>query len=403
MPAGWALRPGAAARLIAPGRCPPSFLRSRSGSDVNDDDDVGGVGDSRPGRSHRDQVSSLSSSLSLRETDGRRCFSIFYRFYGRNKASLLREGMSSSDSLVLRLLASSVRVADRAGNIVRDIMSKGDLRIVDKGVNDLQTEADRSVQRCIMASLNSQFPNVTIIGEEEPAADLDPDWVELSQSDEVLACESRLPQELRDAAEKDICVWVDPLDGTNEYTQGLLDHVTVLIGIALNGKAVAGVMHQPYYNYKSGPDASLGRTIWGVVGVGAFGIERKALGHDTKIVVTTRSHETEAVRNAIAACEPTEVVRVGGAGHKVLLLIEGKAHAYIFASPGCKKWDTCAPEAVLRAMGGMLTDVHGNDYQYHPSVVHQNTGGVLATAFAGDQAWYLSRMPEDVKRLLPSS
>lgn len=88
---------------------------------------------------------------------------------------------------------------------------------------------------------------------------------------------------------------------------------------------------------------------------------------------------------------------------QVLLLIEGKAHAYIFASPGCKKWDTCAPEAVLRAMGGMLTDVHGNDYQYHPSVVHQNTGGVLATAFASDQAWYLSRMPEDVKRLLPSS
>lgn len=51
--------------------------------------------------------------------------------------------------------------------------------------------------------------------------------------------------------------------------------------------------------------------------LGAFGIERKALGRDTKIVVTTRSHETEAVRNAIAACEPTEVVRVGGAGHKV--------------------------------------------------------------------------------------
>lgn len=129
MPAGWALRPGTAARLIAPGRCPPSFLRSRSGSDVNDDD-VGGVGDSRPCRSHRDQVSSLSSSL--RETNGRRCFSILYRFYGRNKACLLRGGMASSGSLVLRLLASSVRVADRAGNIVRDIMSKGDLRIVDK-------------------------------------------------------------------------------------------------------------------------------------------------------------------------------------------------------------------------------------------------------------------------------
>lgn len=49
---------------------------------------------------------------------------------------------------------------------------------------------------------------------------------------------------------------------------GLLDHVTVLIGIAVNGRAVAGVIHQPYYNYQAGPSAVLGRTIWAVVGLG---------------------------------------------------------------------------------------------------------------------------------------
>jgi len=43
----------------------------------------------------------------------------------------------------------------------------------------------------------------------------------------------------------------------------------------------------------------------------------------------------------------------------VLRVIEGEADAYVFASPGCKKWDTCAPEAVLCAIGGQLTDVHG--------------------------------------------
>lgn len=35
-----------------------------------------------------------------------------------------------------------------------------------QGVNDLQTEADRSAQRCIVASLSQQFPNLSIIGEE---------------------------------------------------------------------------------------------------------------------------------------------------------------------------------------------------------------------------------------------
>ena len=42
--------------------------------------------------------------------------------------------------------------------------------------------------------------------------------------------------------------------------------------------------------------------------------------------------------------------RVGGAGFKVLCCLEGAA-AYVFASGGCKKWDTAAPEAVLLAAG----------------------------------------------------
>ena len=54
------------------------------------------------------------------------------------------------------------------------------------------------------------------------------------------------------------------------------------------------------------------------------------------------------------AVDPTEVLKVGGSGHKVILLIEGKAHAYIFPSPGTKKWDTCAPEAILHALGGKV-------------------------------------------------
>jgi len=56
---------------------------------------------------------------------------------------------------------------------------------------------------------------------------------------------------------------------------GLLDHVTVLIGIAVNGEAVAGVIHQPYFNYKEGPEAQLGRTIWGVVGLGEINSQRE--------------------------------------------------------------------------------------------------------------------------------
>lgn len=51
---------------------------------------------------------------------------------------------------------------------------------------------------------------------------------------------------------------------------GLLDHVTMLIGIAVKGKAVAGIIYQPYHNYQAGSDAVLGRIIWGIVGLGNF-------------------------------------------------------------------------------------------------------------------------------------
>lgn len=40
------------------------------------------------------------------------------------------------------------------------------------------------------------------------------------------------------------------LDHLYIFFSGLLDHVTVLIGLAVNGKAVGGVIHQPYYNYQ---------------------------------------------------------------------------------------------------------------------------------------------------------
>lgn len=40
--------------------------------------------------------------------------------------------MAQSAPLIIRLLASSVTAASRAGKIVRDVMSKGELGIVEK-------------------------------------------------------------------------------------------------------------------------------------------------------------------------------------------------------------------------------------------------------------------------------
>lgn len=113
----------------------------------------------------------------------------------------------------------------------------------------------------------------------------------------------------------DIVVWVDPLDGTSEYTQGRLDHVTVLVGISVKGRAIGGVIHQPYYNYKT--NNPLGRTIWGLIGIGIGGLVPQQLPTDRLIITTTRSHSDSTVVKALEALNPHEIIKVGGAGHKV--------------------------------------------------------------------------------------
>ncbi|XP_066996413.2 3'(2'),5'-bisphosphate nucleotidase 1 [Anabrus simplex] len=306
--------------------------------------------------------------------------------------------MAQNAPVILRLVASSIKVAARAGKIIRDVMLRGELGIVEKGKNDLQTEADRSAQRCIVASLSQQFPAITIIGEEEPSnCEVPSDWVVTDCDNDILqlAC----PKELQDISDEEIVVWVDPLDGTSEYTQGLLDHVTVLIGVAVGDRPVAGVIHQPYYNYKNGGEDT-GRTLWGIVGVGVGGFEPQEAPKGKRYITTTRSHSNDVVQAALDALQPDEIVRVGGAGHKVMLLMEGKVHAYVFASPGCKRWDTCAPEAILVAMGGQLTDIHGNLYPYNKNTPHQNSKGVLATGRNQDHEWYLRNLPDAIRQHL---
>lgn len=213
-----------------------------------------------------------------------------------------------------------------------------------QGKDDLQTEADRSAQQCIVASLANQFPNVKVIGEEgvTDLTNIPSDWIITDMDQEFL--KKSCPESLQNVNESDVVIWVDPLDGTSEYTKGYLEHVTVMIGLSVCNRSVGGVIHQPYFNRNANDASKVGRTIWGLKGLGSDGFETKAPNENGLVVTTTRSHSNDMVQNALKALAPSEVKRVGGAGYKVLQLLEGDADAYVFASSGCKKWDTCGRE-----------------------------------------------------------
>ncbi|RDD47348.1 3'(2'),5'-bisphosphate nucleotidase 1 [Trichoplax sp. H2] len=293
--------------------------------------------------------------------------------------------------ILLRMVASSVSLAASAGQHIRRIMKTGHLEVIDKGINDPQTEADRVAQQHIIGSLIRQYPKATIIGEEDlDPNDISPELFSSDASEDVLKLKCH--EKIHSIKEEDVVVWVDPLDGTREFAQGFTDHVTVLIGFAFEGKPIAGIIHQPYYKNS---ESRLGRTLYGIVGIGTYGFAHTTPPNDRCIVISTKSRINQVITDSINAMKPDKVLHVGGAGYKTVLLLEGAADVYLYASKGTKKWDTCACEALVETIGGKLTDVFGNHMQYHKTVEHINEFGVLATMQNHDR--YVSRIPISVR------
>lgn len=243
--------------------------------------------------------------------------------------------------------ASSLSIAEKAGGIIRDVMARGELGVVDKVFKNLintkipsrpnnlhkflkplqgeskddfdpQTQADRSAQQCIIASLTKQYSNLKIIGEEgeQDSSEIVPPEFIVETFDQKFLAEFKCPEQYKNITESDLVVWVDPLDGTSEYVHGFLEHVTVLIGISFRESAIGGIIHQPYF--KCATSGKLGRTIWGVKDLGTGGFTSKKAPENKFIITTTRSHSNALVQTTLDSIRPDEVIRVGGCGFKVL-------------------------------------------------------------------------------------
>ena len=84
------------------------------------------------------------------------------------------------------------------------------------------------------------------------------------------------------------------------------------------------------------------------------------------------------------------------------MLLEGRAHFYVYPTTGTKKWDTCAPEALLAEAGGVLTNTFGTPLSYNAEDDFVNRKGVLAALEPKRHSWAVSVIPEEVKTSLMS-
>jgi 3'-phosphoadenosine 5'-phosphosulfate (PAPS) 3'-phosphatase len=83
------------------------------------------------------------------------------------------------------------------------------------------------------------------------------------------------------------------------------------------------------------------------------------------------------MREIIEAIHPVDIKRLGGAGNKCANLALGKVDTYLHPSLGLKYWDLCAPEILIKAMGGYSTNIKEERLTYWGDAKNRQLSGLL--------------------------
>lgn len=212
------------------------------------------------------------------------------------------------------------------------------------------TVADKRANDHVVSALRAAFPGDGVVAEET--------------------------SDTSDASRYERCWFVDPLDGTKEFIRHN-GEFAVHIGLAIGGEARAGVVYRPVGD----------RLYAGVVGHGCY-LEADGTRRELRVpdaapdelrLVVSRSHRSKRLEQIREELGIVDVAGVGSVGIKCGLVAEGRADLYVHASRVSSRWDSCAPEAVIRGAGGVFTDLAGDLYRYDGSEL-QNLRGFFACA-----------------------
>ena len=295
------------------------------------------------------------------------------------------------------LLSACVHLARRGGRIIREVHREGRLGAHNKALEgdaraadamdpaEVLTIADTRSQAAIVSGLRAMFPGIRIVGEEEEVVvEEEGHGTEPGRKEPPtaladvppLASDWDVPPALAASLTlADTCLWVDPLDGTIEFVRGNLQHVCVLIGVCVRDRPVAGVMHQPFVG--GGED---GTVTYGAVGVGVFGDRRPASADpppELRLATEPKHAEKPRIKAAMEALRACPVISQA-CGQNLLKVLRGETSALVMES-GASRWDTCAGEALLMAVGGKVSQLDGEPYLYTQGAgSYQNTGGLIA-------------------------
>ncbi|XP_042351870.1 inositol polyphosphate 1-phosphatase [Plectropomus leopardus] len=316
---------------------------------------------------------------------------------------------------LLRLL---LRVAEKAANVARVCRQEAHLFQLlvqektgddknKKFVQDFKTLADVVIQEMIRHDVGAKFPEmagfihgeesnkfenglgesvtVTVCGTEEETAALlatvlDGDHTAASLLARAIHQDPASTDTSTDGltvplSPSELGIWIDPIDATSQYIEGReevleeghlspsgLHCALVLIGVYLRstGEPVMGVINQPFNCKDPASGRWSGKHFWGVScgSTNVCSVSRPKDGPGGGLSVVLSSSEKQVVKEALSSlCGPDKLMYASGAGYKILCVIQGLADVYVLSEGSTFKWDSCAPHALLRALGGGVVDL----------------------------------------------
>ena len=229
----------------------------------------------------------------------------------------------------------------------------------DNNEEDPVTLADLKVNELIIKRINEKYKNIS--------------WDILSEENVKVSS--------KNFESNNDWIWIlDPLDGTKDFIQGTGNYA---MHLGLNFK------QKPYIGFVLVPDKNQlwiadGRKTWCEKRDGSkyepILLRNRNLREMT--LVTSKNHGNEILRNLIQKINFCKVQIMGSIGCKIASIVNGESDIYICLSlPGKsspKDWDFAAPESILRAAGGAITNLDNQELTYG-KISFQQGGVIVAT------------------------
>ncbi len=249
------------------------------------------------------------------------------------------------------LLTAAASIAREAGEIALNMQTRLE-RVEHKGPKDLVTEADMRCDHHIRERVEQSFPRHGIISEE-----------------------------LEQKAGSSPVVWyVDPIDGTVNYSRGI-PIWGISIGIQIDGITAVGVAHLPALNetytairgegtFCNGKPVFVGSTdrlSEAIISNGDFNV-----GADDE--ERTRLNRANTDMHAREADSMQRVKCFGSAMVECAWVASGRLDAYLMLR--FNSWDVAAGLLLVEEAGGRVSDIAGNPWNFQSGSLLASNGHI---------------------------